>query len=164
VDKTGPSGNAWLRKLDALTGKVLWERSYPCQGARAPKKIDAGVFATPLVGTGDVSHLVVYTLSRCPDFTGGLMVALDKASGAEVWRRPLDHFAWSSPTACRDEQGHTFILQGDISGEVSLLDARTGEALDSVKLKGGIEASPAVFGDMAVLATRGEWIYGLRLR
>ncbi|MCY1077354.1 outer membrane protein assembly factor BamB family protein [Archangium lansingense] len=164
VDKTGPRGNAWLRKLDALTGKVLWERAYPCQGARTPKKIDAGAFATPLVGTGDVSHLVVYTLSRCPNFTGGLMVALDKASGAEVWRRPMSHFAWSSPTACRDEQGHTFILQGDISGEVSLLDARTGDALDSVKLKGGIEASPAVFDGMAVLATRGEWIYGLRLR
>ncbi len=164
VDKTGPSGDAWLRKLDALTGKVLWERPYACQGARKPKKIDAGVFATPLVGTGEVSNLVVYTLSRCPDFTRGLMVALDKATGAEVWRRPLSRFAWSSPTACRDDQGHTFILQGDIGGTVHLLDARTGDELHSVQLKGGIEASPAVFGDMAVLATRGEWIYGLRLR
>ncbi|QRK07375.1 PQQ-binding-like beta-propeller repeat protein [Archangium violaceum] len=164
VDKTGPRGQSWLRKLDGLTGKVLWERAYPCQGAREPKKIDAGVFATPLVGTGDVSGQVVFTLSRCPDFSSGLMVALDKATGAELWRRPLAHFAWSSPTSCRDEQGHSFILQGDISGQVNLLDARTGEVLHSLQLKGGIEASPAVFDDMAVLATRGEWIYGLRLR
>lgn len=164
VDKTGPRGRSWLRKLDGLTGRVLWERSYPCQGAREPKKIDAGVFATPLVGAGDTGNQVVFTLSRCPDFTSGLMVALDKATGEELWRKPLAHFAWSSPTACKDEQGHTFILQGDISGQVHLLDGRTGGELHSVQLKGGIEASPAVFGDMAVLATRGEWIYGLRLR
>ncbi|XXF79783.1 PQQ-binding-like beta-propeller repeat protein [Myxococcaceae bacterium GXIMD 01537] len=165
VDKTGPRGNAWLRKLDGLTGRVLWERPYACQGANGPpKKIDAGVFATPLVGTEDVAGLVVFTLSRCPDFTGGLIVALDKATGEEVWRRPLRHYSWSSPTACHDGQGHTFLLQGDIGGEVHLLDARNGEVLDSVRLNGGIEASPALFGDMAVLATRGHWIHGLRLR
>lgn len=165
VDKTGPKGNAYLRKLDGLTGRVLWERPYACQGASGPpKKIDAGVFATPLVGTDDVAGLVIYTLARCPDFTGGLMVALDKTTGAEVWRRPLRHYSWSSPTACRDERGHSFILQGDIGGYVHLLDARTGAELDSLKLNGGIEASPAIFGDMAVLATRGHWIHGLRLR
>ena len=164
VDKTGPVGRTWLRKLDGLTGRVLWERSYPCEGALKPRKVDAGVFATPFVGTGDVGHLVVYTLSRCPDFTSGLMVALDKATGEEVWRHPLGHYSWSSPTACKDEEGHTFILQGNISGLVKLLDARTGEVLDSVQLEGAIEASPAIFGDMAVLATRANRIYGLRLR
>jgi outer membrane protein assembly factor BamB len=164
VDKTGPRGHTWLRKLDGLTGRVLWERSYPCEGAREPKKVDAGVFATPLVGSGDIGDRVVFTLSRCPGFNDGLMVALDKATGAEVWRKPLDNYAWSSPTACKDEEGHTFILQGDILGRVHLLDARTGEELHSLQLEGLIEASPAIFGDMAVLATRGNWIHGLRLR
>jgi hypothetical protein len=92
------------------------------------------------------------------------MVALDKTTGAEVWRRPLGHYAWSSPTACKDEQGHTFILPGDLLGKVHLLDARTGEEQHSLQLQGLIEASPAIFGDMAVLATRGNWIHGLRLR
>ncbi|WP_224249453.1 outer membrane protein assembly factor BamB family protein [Hyalangium gracile] len=165
VDKTGPRGRSWLRKLDGLTGRVLWERSYPCEGSLGPpKKVDAGAFATPLVGTGDIAGQVVFTLSRCPGFNDGLMVALDKATGEERWRKKLDSYAWSSPTACKDEQGHTFILQGDILGTVHLLDARTGEELDSLKLQGLIEASPAIFGDMAVLATRGNWIHGLRLR
>ncbi|WP_224369317.1 outer membrane protein assembly factor BamB family protein [Hyalangium versicolor] len=165
VDKTGPRGKAWLRKLDGLTGRVLWERPYPCQGSLGPpKKIDAGTFATPLVGTGDIGQQVVFTLSRCPGFEEGLMVSLDKATGEERWRKPLEHYAWSSPTACKDDQGHTFILQGDILGTVHLLDGRTGAELDSLKLPGLIEASPAIFGDMAVLATRGNWIHGLRLR
>jgi len=165
VDKTGPKGQAWLRKLDGLTGKVLWERSYPCEGTRGPpKKIDAGTFATPMVGTGDVGDRVVFTLARCPGFENGLMVALSKATGEEVWRKPLPHYAWSSPTSCKDDEGHTFILQGDILGKMHLLDARTGEELDSLQLEGLIEASPAIFGDMAVLATRGNWIHGLRLR
>jgi hypothetical protein len=165
VDKTGPKGSTWLRKLDGLTGKVLWERSYPCEGSvGGKKKIDAGVFATPMVGTGDVGDRVVFTLSRCPGFNDGLMLALDKATGEEIWRKPLDNYAWSSPTACKDDEGHTFILQGDILGTVRLLDARTGAELDSLKLEGLIEASPAIFGNMAVLATRGNWIHGLRLR
>jgi hypothetical protein len=166
VDKTGPNGSTWLRKLDGLTGRVLWERSYPCTGAQElkKKKIDAGLFATPMVGTGDIADRVIFTLSRCPGFNDGVTLALDKATGQEVWRRPLDNYAWSSPTSCKDEQGHTFILQGDILGTLHLLDARTGQELDSLKLNGLIEASPAIFGDMAVLATRGEWIHGLRLR
>jgi outer membrane protein assembly factor BamB len=165
VDKTGPRGKSWLRKLDGLTGRVLWEHSYPCTGSLGPpKKIDAGAFATPLVGTGDIGNQVVFTLSRCPGFNDGLMVALDKATGEERWRKPLTHYAWSSPTACKDDQGHTFLLQGDILGTVHLLDARTGAELDSLQLSGLIEASPAIFGDMAVLATRGNWIHGLRLR
>lgn len=165
VDKTGPRGKSWLRKLDGLTGRVLWERAYPCTGSFGPpKKIDAGVFATPLVGTGDIGDQVVFTLSRCPGFNDGLMVALDKATGEEHWRKPLEHYAWSSPTACKDDQGHTFLLQGDILGTVHLLDARNGAELDSLRLSGLIEASPAIFGDMAVLATRGNWIHGLRLR
>jgi outer membrane protein assembly factor BamB len=166
VDKTGPQGKTWLRKLDGLTGKVLWERPYPCQGDQTPgkKKIDAGLFATPMVGSGDVADVVFYTLSRCPGFRDGVVLALDKATGEERWRTALDDYAWSSPTSCKDEEGHTFILQGDILGTLHLLDARTGEKLHSLKLNGLIEASPAIFGDMAVLATRGQWIHGIRLR
>jgi hypothetical protein len=88
------------------------------------KKIDAGLFATPLVGTGDVGDRVIFTLARCPDFERGLIVALSKKDGSELWRRPLKRFAWSSPTAVRGEDGHTFFLQGDISGTLSLVDAR----------------------------------------
>lgn len=176
VDKQGVRGHAHLRKLDALTGQPVWEHDYACVGAFAPgaangnggdptesKKIDAGAFATPLVGTGDVADRVVFTLARCPDFESGLIVALAKETGAEIWRRPLKHFAWSSPTAVRDAEGHTFFLQGDISGALHLIDARTGEVVHKMQLDGGIESSPAIFGDTAVIGTRGGTIWGVRL-
>lgn len=185
VDKAGVKGEARLRKLDAMTGQPVWEHAYSCVGAAAHhaspeakaegngnaeaagsgegKKIDAGLFATPLVGKGDVEDRVIFTLSRCPDFEKGLIVALAKKDGSELWRRPLKHYAWSSPTAVRDEEGHTFFLQGDISGALSLVDARDGTLADSIKLDGGVESSPAVFGDMAVVGTRGGRIWGIRL-
>jgi len=164
VDKQGEKGSAYVRKLDGLTGKVVWERRYRCVGAREPKKIDSGVLATNVVGSGDTSALVIFTLARCPTFDGGSMVALEKATGRQVWKHALKHFAWSSPTAFHDSTGKTFIIQGDSGGNVHLLEGRTGKLRHSIKLQGVIEASPAVFGDRAVLATRKQRVYGLRIR
>lgn len=163
VDKTGPKGKTHLRKLNGLDGTQRWEVTYPCLGARSPKKIDAGMFATNAVGTGDVAHLVFFTLSRCPGPEDGKLLALDKATGKEVWRIDLPHYAWSSPTLLKDPDGHTFLLQGDIKGTVHLYDARDGREVASLALPGEIEASPAAFGDRLVLGARNDTIYGLRI-
>ncbi|MBL9037409.1 MAG: PQQ-binding-like beta-propeller repeat protein [Archangium sp.] len=164
VDKTGPKGHTHLRKLDGLTGAVQWERSYACQGARTPKKIDAGVFATNAVGTGDVADLVFFTLARCPGPDNGLVVALRKATGEEAWRLPLAAYSWSSPTLLTARGGKRYLLQGGIGGTVRLLEAATGKQVAKLKLEGDIESSPAVFDDLAVLGTRGDRIYGIRIR
>jgi len=164
VDKTGPRGRTHLRKLDGLTGTQRWEVTQACTGARTPKKVDAGVFATPAVGTGDVAHLVFFTLARCPGFEEGKVLALDKATGAEAWRVDLPNYAWSSPTLVKDPEGHSYLLQADIKGVVHLFDARDGHEVTSLKLPGEIEASPAVFEDRVVLGARNDTIYGLRIR
>jgi len=164
VDRTGPKGYAHVRRLDARTGSVVWDRAYLCEGTLEPKKNQAGVFATNVVGKGDVADLVFFTLARCPGEKRGAVVALDKETGKEVWRHELPFFSWSSPTALTDASGKTWLLQGGIGGYVRLLDARTGKQAAQVQLVGDIEASPAVFGDRAVLATRADRIYGLRIR
>lgn len=163
VDKTGPRGKTHLRKLNGLDGTQRWEVTYPCLGARTPKKVDAGVFATNAVGTGDVAQLVFFTLSRCPGPEDGKLLALDKATGKEVWRVDLEHYAWSSPTLLKDPDGHSYLLQADIKGTVYLFDARDGREVTRVSLPGEIEASPAAFGDRIVLGARNDTIYGLRI-
>lgn len=165
VDKTGPKGKSWLRRLDGLTGKADWENSYACLGATGPpKKIDAGVFATPTLGTGEVSDLVFFVLARCPGPENGVLLALDKKTGVEAWRYELPMFSWSTPTLVTDGDGRAYLLHGGIGGLVRLHEARTGKLVASVQLEGDIESSPAVFNGRAVLGTRANRIYGIDIR
>ena len=164
VDAQGLAGRARIRKIDALGGAVLWERAFECRGERVGEKVvQAGAFATPLVGAADLADRIVVTLSRCPE--RGAMVALAKADGRELWRRPLRADAWSTPTAIRDDvAGKTWILQGDRGGRLLLVDGADGTVARTLALDANIEASPAVFGDVAVVGTRGGTIYGIRIR
>jgi outer membrane protein assembly factor BamB len=163
VDVQGERGLARVRKVDGRSGRVVWERAFECRGERGAKKVDAGVFATPLVGRDDLADRVVVTLSRCPD--RGATLALAKDDGRDLWRRPLRTDAWSSPTPVRDEEaGKTWVLQGDRGGGLHLLDGRDGRILHTLRLDGTIEASPALFDDLAVVATRAGTIYGVRIR
>ena len=57
-----------------------------------------------------------------------------------------------------------YLLQCDSGGTMYLVDGLTGEILNSVSLESTIEASPAVFDDIAVVGSRGEKIYGIKLK
>lgn len=163
VDLQGERGRARLRKIDGLTGRVVWEHDVACRAERGARKIDAGVFATPLVGRGDVADRVLFTLSRCPE--RGAVIALSKADGRPLWTTALRTDAWSSPTAIADTaSGKTWLLQGDRDGRLHLLDAGDGRIARTLRLDGTIEASPAVFDNLAVVGTRAGTIYGIRLR
>jgi outer membrane protein assembly factor BamB len=166
VDAQGIEGVARLRRLDGRTGAVRWTRELGCRGTPAGgglRRVEAGAFATNAVGRGDVAGLVFFTLSRCP--SAGLLLALDAATGLERWRRPLPADAWSSPTLVPDAvSGRTYLLQGTRDGRLLLVDARDGRLLSRVRLDGAVEASPAVYDDVAVVGTRGGTIYGIRIR
>jgi hypothetical protein len=164
VDAQGLAGKARIRKVDGVAGRVLWERGFSCRGEMVGDKfVQSGVFATPLVGSADLGDRVVVTLSRCPE--RGAMVALAKADGRELWRRPLRTDAWSTPTAvCDEAAGKTWILQADRGGRLHLVDGADGTIARTLTLDANVEASPAVFGDTAVVGTRGGTIYGIRIR
>ncbi len=163
VDKQGRRGLARLRKLDGDTGKELWRREVPCRSVKAPRHSDGGALATNLVGEGDIDHLVIFTLSRCDSLRSGLILALHKETGDIVWEQKLSRYAWSSPTAVPSRDGHTYMLQADVSGVLHLLDARDGTTKDRLRLRGVVEASPAVYDDMIVLVSRARRIYGIRI-
>ncbi len=147
-------------KINALTGAYAWIRTYFCNTVAG---ISGGVQSTCVLGRNDISDLVIFSLARTPSVRKGLLVALDKKTGAEVWRCKLPGYAWSSPVAVYDETGRAYLLQGEYSGRLHLIDGRTGKKLDKLDLGSNIEASPAVFGNRAVVGTRGMKIFGIEI-
>lgn len=159
VDQQGQGGSAYLRKLDAMTGEILWERAIP---ARYVPDLNGGLMATPVCGRGDLAHLVIYTIAM-PNGHGGLMLALDKVTGSIVWEKTMQQYAWSSPTAVYDEQGKGYLVQCDASGVVHLIEGISGQTLATLKLNGNVEGSPAIFDNLFVVGTRSRTIYGIRI-
>lgn len=164
VDKQGREGYAYLRKINGLTGQVVWQMKYECLSVvGGDHPVNGGVLATPVVGKGNISDLVVFTIARYGKLGEGLMVALDKKTGKETWRLPMKRYAWSSPTDVYDAKGNGYLLQADSGGIVSVVSARDGRVRGSMTVGSNIEASPAVFGNYAVVASRGGKLYGIKL-
>ncbi|MFC4601255.1 PQQ-binding-like beta-propeller repeat protein [Cohnella hongkongensis] len=163
VDKQGSKGFAYLRKINGLTGKVVWQAKYECLSVVGDRPVNGGMLATPVVGKGEISDLVVFTLARYGTLGAGLMVALDKKTGKETWRLPMKRYAWSSPADVYDASGRAYLIQADSAGVVSVVSAREGKVRGSLAIGANIEASPAVFNDYAVVASRGGKLYGIKL-
>ena len=60
--------------------------------------------------------------------------------------------------------GKAWILQADRAGRLLLVDGADGRVAFTLQLDANVEASPAVFDDVAVVGTRGGTIYGVRIR
>ncbi len=152
---------AVIRSLDAMSGKENWSYSVP---AVFDKDERAGVKASPVVGEKNIGHLVVFTVSHVQD-GGSVVVALDKQSGQEVWKTPLTANTVSSPVAVYDKNGNAYIIQGDESGLITMMDGLTGEVVNTLELGGKIDGSPAVYNDMLVIGTCNSKpkMYGVRI-
>jgi len=84
-------------------------------------------------------------------------------TGDVVWEVPLPRYAWSSPVAVYTEDGTSYILMADSVGMMRLFRGTTGEVLYRLNLHTNVEASPAVFGNMVVVGTRGQRIFGIEI-
>jgi hypothetical protein len=154
-------GDIPIWKIDAATGEIVWQTEpYKCYTVSG---VSGGVQATPVLGKNDIADLVIYPIARTPNLNSGLLVALDKKTGKEVWRTPMTHYAWSSPLAVYTPQGKSYIVQCDSIGNVFLMEGTTGKVLHTITLGTNIEASPAAFGNMIVVGTRGQKICGIRI-
>ena len=63
----------------------------------------------------------------------------------------MDHYGLSSPVAVYTQDNTGYLLQGNNNGIMTLLDGKTGEALDRVSLGGTTVGTPAVMNDMLVV-------------
>lgn len=147
-------------KIDAETGEIVWQVSYSCYSV---EELSGGTQGSIAVGKHNVSDLVYVPIARTPSASGGKLVALDKETGEEVWVMETQVYSWSTPTLVYDQNGDGYILCCTTGYYLYLLDARTGEILDSRNLGGLFEASPAVYGNWLVVGHRNGSIYGIEL-
>jgi outer membrane protein assembly factor BamB len=163
VDKQGTKGMSYIRKIDGISGQLIWEKSYKCDSKLGDKPNNGGALATPVVGKNALNHMVIYNLARYGGFNKGLLVALDKSTGEEVWRIEIPNYSWSSPVDVYTEAGDGYLILCDSGGSMYLIDGLTGQVLDTIKLGANVEGSPAVFENMVVVGTRGQKIFGVRI-
>ena len=72
-------------------------------------------------------------------------------------------YSWSSTIFFTSEEGKSYLLQGCQNGDLLLIDAKTGDIIDKLNFGSGIEATPALFGNQLVMATRSEKIIGVKI-
>lgn len=161
VDHQGNNGFSFVRKFDATSGKLLWENKYRCG---YNEEVNGGALATPIVGKGDISNLAIFSIARTPRINEGLLVAIDKTSGKEVWTLKLKNYCWSSPVALYTSEGKSYIVQCDSTGKAMLVEGSSGKVIDSIELGANVEGTPAAFGNTLVVGTRGAEIVGFRIK
>ncbi|HEX2925721.1 MAG TPA: pyrrolo-quinoline quinone, partial [Ruminiclostridium sp.] len=113
IDKRGKAGaraNCNIRKINALTGELVWQKDYSCV---YQNYINGGALATPVVGKNDISDIVIFNVALTDNTSDGTLVALDKKTGKEVWKRHLDAYSWSSPVDFMSNDGKTYMLLCD---------------------------------------------------
>ena len=153
-------GTAAIYKLNAVTGEIIWKKPYE---VHTVKGYAGGVLSTGALGSGLVSDWIFYSVSKTPGLEEGYIVALDKYTGEEKWRKSLDMYSWSSTVFFTSENGKNYLIQGCQNGDLLLMDAKTGDTLDKLNFGSGIEATPALYGNRLVLATRSEKIIGVKI-
>lgn len=156
----GKSGPITIQKINALTGQQVWKWEIDAQYNKA---VNGGVMATPALGFGEVSDLVIFQIAKTASDKQGTIVALDKTSGTMVWQKTTGAFGWSSPVLVPGKDGHVYGIVGDSSGVLHLFNPNTGEDYSTLQLEKNIEASPAVYNNMLVVGTYAKKLYGIKL-
>lgn len=149
-----------LCKVDALTGEVVWQYDLP---AYYNNEVKGRLLSTPLLGTGEISDLVIFNVGKTTAPSEGTMVALDKASGTVVWTRHLDKYSWSSPVEITGTHGHAYGVFGDSGGTLHLFDPNTGRDCSSSSLGKNIEASVSASDNLLVVASYSAKVFGIRI-
>jgi outer membrane protein assembly factor BamB len=177
VRPLGNSGPAYARKIDGLTGEIIWQEEF---NVIATDSVDGGILASPVLGREGTTMegLIIYnvTYEMKGDSTTSRLVALDKLTGNFVWEYDMDVTGWSpsSPVPVYTEDGRGYIVQCDRDGDVALIDGATGKAVDVLSLKkvdsegkvteqNNFEATPVVYNNMIVVGSRNDHFFYIQM-
>ena len=147
-------------KIDAETGEIVWQTDYECYSVEG---VSGGVQGTIAVGKNKLSDLIFVPIARTPSIGQGLLVALDKHTGEQVWEKETLTYSWSSPADLYDAEGNGYLIYCNSGYYIYLIDGKTGETLSYMNLGGNIEASPAVYDSYAVVGHRREKIFCFKI-
>jgi outer membrane protein assembly factor BamB len=137
---TRRDGNEVMTALDADTGKIVWERSYP-----APHKISSGATAH---GQGPKSTPLFYSGKLFTLGITGIVSSFNAADGKLLWQKPappvetLYNNSAMSPVA--DRGAVIFHVGGHGNGALTAFDAETGRIKWSWSGDGPAYASPII--------------------
>ena len=147
-------------KINAETGEIIWQQDYTCH---SDDGVSGGVQSTIATGKNSLKDYIYVTVSKTDDNSTGVLACLKKDSGEVVWEHKAT-YAWSSPVCVYNSDGTGKVIYCSCNGKMYLLDGVTGEENSSFALSNGtIEASPAVYGNTAVVGTRDCKIWGIQL-
>lgn len=159
------SGVSYFRKLDALTGKLVWEATTPGQRVNIETKhFDGGFYASPLPGKGNCENLIFTNCVTNIDGQNGEFIAIDRTSGEVVYRTKLKRYAWSSPVGFLNENGEMFIFTGDTYGHVYLINGADGKIIYTAHIGDNFESSPVVIDNHVVVGSRGRSIFKMTIQ
>ncbi|WP_052462721.1 outer membrane protein assembly factor BamB family protein [Nigerium massiliense] len=164
VDNRGATGGeriSNIRKIDALTGRQVWQHDIP---AYYDPAVNGGVLGTPAIGQGSLSDMVIFNVARTTAPREGDMLALDKKTGQVIWRRHMTNYSWSSPTIFQATDGNQYGIVTDSDGIMHLFDPQTGEDLSTISLGKNTEASPSIYNNMIVVASYDKKIFGIKIK
>lgn len=147
-------------KIDAETGEIVWQTNYTCYTVQ---DLSGGVQGTIAVGKNKLSDMIFVPVARTPGASSGTLAALKKDTGEVVWEKETSMYSWSSPVDFYDENGNGYLLYCNSGFNIYLLDGKTGEQLSYMNLGGNIEASPAMYGNYAVVGTRAMRTYCIQV-
>ena len=147
-------------KIDAETGEIVWRTDYTCYTVQ---DLSGGVQGTIAVGKNKLSDMIFVPVARTPGASSGTLAALKKDTGEVVWEKETSMYSWSSPVDFYDADGNGYLLYCNSGFNMFLIDGKTGEQLDYMNLGGNIEASPAMYGNYAVVGTRAMRTYCMQV-
>lgn len=155
-------GSSYHRKINGLTGEIIWEKEW--KASVGSTSSNGGTLSTPHVGRAgsNIEDLVIYngTLVEVvvdgETLYGGRIVAYNKHDGSVQWTYEQKNGYWSSPVVIYDQNNRAYLIQCDRGGMIRIHDpADGGKVLFEINAGSRIESTPAVFGNMLVVGTRG---------
>ncbi len=153
------SANVPLFKIDAENGNIIWQKEYKVY---SEKGLSGGIQSTVALGKNDLEGYVYVTVSKTDLNSNGVMVCLNRDTGEVVWEHK-SYYTWSSPVLVYNSDGSGCVLYCNYGSVMYLMDAKNGTVLDTFNLAGGVEASPAVYGNTVVIGTRQCKIWGVKI-